>query len=965
MTIEPVGIANIRHNQMLMKTVSESIPDLQRAHAQSIAELLAALAVDPAHGLEQKQVHARLRRHGPNRLAEARPRSPWTILFDQFRSLIVLLLAAALAASIASRDWPEAAAIGVVILINAAIGFVSELRAVRSMEALRRLGHANATVRRDGTLQRVDAEVLVPGDIVVLEGGDVVTSDVRLIEASKLQTDESTLTGESMPVDKQPQPLPADTLVADRSNMLFKGTAVTRGSALGVVAATGMATELGRISRLVEKGLDRGKTPLERRLDQLGRSLVWITLGLTALVAVAGILSGRPPLLLVKTSIALAVAAIPEGLPIVATLALARGMWRMAKRNALIRRLSAVETLGATTVICADKTGTLTENRMTVVRASTANGDIEVASAADRPRFSHEGLRHRGVLGSAAACAAPGVRSLQQHRAAAKPGATRRRSHGACPAGRRDRRRLRSSSAARAPARTARGLVRSRSQDDGHLPSRRRASARPREGSAGGCDRRLHARAPGAESLGLGSDARAAWLARNDALAAEGLRVLALAEKEAASEQADPYEGLTVLGLLGLVDPPRSDVAASIAACRSAGVRVVMLTGDQAPTARYVARRLGLCAGDEPILTGSDLKHLAGAPEGEAARLLRAPVFSRVSPQQKLDLIQLYQGQGEIVAMTGDGVNDAPALKSADIGIAMGERGTDVAREASDMVLRDDAFASIVAAIEQGRIIFSNIRAFIRYLISCNISEILVVFLAAVANLPLPMLPLQILFLNLVTDVFPALALGAGEGEAGAMRRPPRDPKEPVLTRRHWIGIAAHGLLLSAAVLGALLAASFWLDLGEPRSVTISFLTLAFAQLWHVFNIRDADSGVFLNEVTRNPYVWGALALCTSLILLAIHVRPVAAVMQIADPGLIGWTLVIGFSFGSLLVGQAALLVLRAGSADRTVTPPAASRVGDAAPARRSADAGKARRLDQTASAPSPGSSPRPRRGSR
>ncbi|MCP3904641.1 MAG: cation-transporting P-type ATPase [Planctomycetes bacterium] len=881
------------------------------AHARPGEEIAAELGVDPQRGLTTSEARRRLRRYGRNRLREARPRSALALLVHQFRSLIVALLVAALVISMFTRDWPEAIAIGVVIVINAAIGFVSELRAVRSMEALRRMGRAMTVVRRDGRAQNLPADALVPGDLVLVEGGDVVTADIRLLAASKLLGDESALTGESAPVRKHPDPLPAATTLAERANMLFKGTAVTNGSGLGVVVSTGMTTELGQISRLVEEGLDPQRTPLERRLDQLGRSLVWVTVALTALVALAGVLSDRPPLLIVKTAIALAVAAVPEGLPIVATLALARGMWRMARQNALIRRLAAVETLGATTVICTDKTGTLTENRMVVTTLATAGGNLDVGT--DRARGDDEdlGALRRDMLEVGVLCnnAQVGDSARDERRRVGDPmeialleaGARFGLDHASLLERTPELREVAFDSQTKMMATYHRSGDRVRVCVKG-APEAVLAAA-----THGGT---------GDDLAALDPERRAEWTRRNDALAADGMRVLALATKDVDDEAAPPFEGLTLLGLVGLVDPPRPDVRDAVIACQSAGVRIVMLTGDQAATAAFVGRRLGLLgADDERIVHADDLPADPTADvdgDGDATpRVLDASLFARVSPAQKLDLIRLYQSRGEIVAMTGDGVNDAPALKSADIGIAMGKRGTEVAREAADMVLRDDAFPTIVAAIGQGRVIFDNIRCFIRYLISCNISEILVVFLAAAANLPLPMLPLQILFLNLVTDVFPALALGFGEGDERVMDRPPRDPQEPVVTRRHWAGIAAHGVLLAVVTLAALVLALYWLKLDEQQAVTVSFLTIALAQLWHVFNVRRAGSGTISNEITRNPYVWGAIVLCCGLVAAAMYVPALASALDVVDPGPRGWLLLLTASFVPLLVGQAVLIGIR------------------------------------------------------
>ncbi|HEX6317484.1 MAG TPA: cation-transporting P-type ATPase [Burkholderiales bacterium] len=815
-------------------------------------EVLRAQRVDAARGLEAREVLERRGRHGRNRLRAARRRSGWSILARQFASLIVVLLGAAAAVAFAMRDWVEGVAILAVIAINAAIGFFTELRAVRSMEALHRLGQASARVRREGAVREVPAAELVPGDIVLVEAGDVVTADLRLVKGSKLQANESALTGESAPVEKRERAAAHDTPLAERTPMLYKGTALTRGAGEAVVVGTGLDTELGRITSLVEE-TEAAATPLERRLDRLAHRLVWVTLVLAAAVAAAGLATGRELGLTIQTAIALAVATIPEGLPVVATIALARGMWRMARRNALINRLSAVETLGATGVICTDKTGTLTENRMTVhgfelAEQRTEEEALEVGALCNNAE-GETGDPMEVALLAAAQKAGIGRRALEE-------------------------RLPRVNEVAFDPETR---MMATFHRGDGGL---RIAIKGAPEAVINACT--------------LDDPEKKEWLRRNEALAAEGLRVLGLARAEAADESVDPYDGPQLVGLVALRDPPREDVREAIARCRAAGIRVVMVTGDQAVTARAIAEAVGL-GKDLEVLSGSALRPFGELSEAERQKLLRAGVFARVSPRQKLDLIDLHQRSGEVVAMTGDGVNDAPALKKADIGIAMGKRGTQVAREAAAMVLRDDAFASIVAAVEQGRIIFDNIRRFVLYLLSCNVSEVMVVGLASLVSAPLPILPLQILFLNLVTDVFPALALGVGKGDPRVMRRAPRPAAESILERRHWIAIAAYGALITAATLGAFAVALLGLRLDERAAVTVSFLTLALAQLWHVFNMG----------ALRNPWVWSALALCVALLAAALYLPALADVLHLSPPDAGAWLVIAGFSVLPLAAGQA------------------------------------------------------------
>ncbi len=885
--------------------------------ADSPEAILESLDTSLEHGLSQSEAQRRLRHYGPNRLRATQRRSGWYILWDQFASLIVVLLVTAAVVAFAFDERVEGFAILAVIFLNAGIGFMTEHRAVRSMEALRELGHRETTVRRDGSARSLAADLLVPGDIVVLDAGDVLTADVRVLSGSRLQVDESPLTGESLPIEKDVEPVPAETPLAERSSMLFKGTAVARGSGEGVVVATGMATELGQISSLVEEA-EPQTTPLEQRLDRLARRLIGLTFAIALLVAGTVLASGHEPYLAVEIAIALAVAAIPEGLPIVATIALARGMWRMARRNALIEQLAAVETLGSTTVILTDKTGTLTENRMTVVEFQLAN---------DRVQVSGTGLDTEGHfrLGGAEVAVSELPNLLEAVRIAVL-----------CNNANLDRSVDGDVRATGDPTEVAllvaglkagldrRELLREAPEvlEVAFDPeTKRMATLHGKQGAT------LAAVKGAPETVidcctgvwtregrqPLEERDRDRWHKRAEEMAARGQRVLALASASIEAPAAFDFEGLVLLGLVGFFDPPRERVRTAIDACQAAGIRVVMVTGDHGATAWSVASAVGLIdpEPEEPVsfVDGRTLPPFAELSEAQARELLNASVIARATPRQKLDLIELHQRSGAVVAMTGDGVNDAPALKKADIGVAMGLRGTQVAREAADMVLRDDELGTIVSAVAQGRAIFANIRKFVVYLMSCNVSEIFVVGLGAMAQGPLPILPLQILFLNLVTDVFPALALGVGEGSPALMRDPPRDPREPVLARRHWRSIFSLGAVIALSVLAALAVSVFWLEKPSLEATTIAFLTLAMAQLWHVFTMRDPGSGWIRNEITGNPWIWGALGLCLVLLLLAVYWAPLAAVLSIGNPGLSGWAVATASSLVPLVVGQLALLL--------------------------------------------------------
>jgi Ca2+-transporting ATPase len=874
-------------------------------------DILESLSVSIEEGLDQQTVRTRRKKYGHNRLRQAQPPSALQILWRQFKSLIMLLLAGATALSFFMGDWIEGIAIIIVILLTVVIGFVTEIKAVRSMEALRKMSRVKAVVRRNGQIKEVAAEQLVPGDIVVLDGGDIVTADLRLVEANKLRADESALTGESVPVNKTLEPLDEETGLAERRNMLFKGTAVTSGSGAGVVVATGMHTELGRITELVEEAKEE-VTPLEKRLEGLGHKLIWITLSIAAVVALMGIFRGKEIYFMVKTAIALAVAAIPEGLPIVATVALARGMIQMARRNALINRLASVETLGATTVIFTDKTGTLTENKMTVTRLRFDTQEFEVRDGTGEEEGlfysdgeivnseNHEMLSEAlriGVLCSNASLP-DGTTDKDEDTGVGDP-----------------------LEVALLVAGSKAGIYRDQLLEE--MPEEREESFDPETKMMATFHRqndRFYVAVKGApeavlqvsssvvtdgNSKDLTEKNKKKWLDQNNKMAEAGLRVLALARKVGVSStDVRPYEKLEFFGLVGLLDPPRAQIKDSIAECRNAGIRVIMVTGDQAVTAKSIADQIDLNKNSSEAVLGKDLKNFESLSENETDRLLQIPIFARVSPKQKLDLVAIHQKNGSVVAMTGDGVNDAPSLKKADIGIAMGKRGTQVACEASDMILKDDAFSTIVLAVKHGRVIFNNIRKFVVFLLSGNVGEVLSVGLASLANAPLPLLPLQILFINLVMDVFPALALGLGGATPNIMQKSPRDAHEAILTRQHWFSIVLYGAIITVPVLGILYIGLNVLGLSDSEAVTLSFLTLAFARLWHVLNMRDNESGFFRNEVTGNRFIWGAIALCTFLVLLTVYVPGLADILDVVNPGQTGWAMILIMSMVPLVVGQ-------------------------------------------------------------
>ncbi len=880
--------------------------EFENAFSKSGEAVANDLETDPTKGLSDMEVERQRERHGPNQLRRQKKKSVLTILIHQFNGIIVWLLAAAAGLSFFMGDIAEGIAIVVVLVLNAAIGFFTELRAARSMEALFKIAEVSSRVRRDGRICTVNAHELVPGDIAILEAGDVVTTDIRLLEASNLQADESILTGESTPVVKSIEAVDAQAAIGDRTSMLFKGTSITEGAGEGIVVATGMDTELGQISDLAQSA-ESEVAPLERRLNKLGHRLVWLTLALAVLTIGAGVLRGNDVAIMVQTGVALAVAAVPEGLPVVATLSLARGMWRMADRNALITRLSSVETLGATTVILTDKTGTLTENRMTVLRYLLADEEIEVDDTVfevgGETISPKDDERLKAALRIGALCNNAELGSNTEDDSSGDPMEVALLS--VAQAGQTGRQTLLETAPeikefAFDPDRKMMATL--HQEDDGFYLAIKGAP----EAVIEVCDTVL----VDDGTRDLTKESREDWRKRASQAAQSGLRLLGLAMKRAQSGEADPYEGLTLVGLVCLLDPVRKDVPDAARAARAAGVRIVMLTGDHADTARTIACNAGLGDDDLTVIEGHELDDYdsESSSDDEKARILATDVFARVAPDTKLKLVALYQQSGQIVAMTGDGVNDAPALKKSDIGVAMGQRGTQVAQEAAHMVLKDDNFATIIVAMRQGRVIFDNIRKFVVYLMSCNVSEVLVVGLAVGAGLPAPLLPLQILFLNLVTDVFPAFALGLGKGDDKIMQQPPRDPAEAIVNRPRWLMIGALGAAITVATLGAFALALYWLDLPPEQSVTVAFITLALAQLWNVFNVRDADSGLIDNEVVRNPWIWGAILLCLGLVGVALWLPSLAELLGLPGPGLNGLVLAAASSFIPLVLGQVLLL---------------------------------------------------------
>ncbi len=851
--------------------------------------ILEQLKVSLEQGLNSTQVSENQNKYGKNALQEKSPISPWKIFIDQFKSIMIILLVVTAIVSFVMEQWVEGIAVIAVITINTGIGFFTEFKAKTSMEALRNLSQQTTKVLRNGKVNEIPAEEITIGDILLFEAGDMVTADVRLITSSKLNINESALTGESVPVEKTPDTLTKEVPIIERANMLFKGTAVTNGSAKTVVLAIGMETELGKISTLVETA-EEGRTPLEERLDKMSTKLIWVTLFIAVFIIVLGIITGKELIMMIKTGIALAVAAIPEGLPIVATMALAKGMWSMAKKKALINKLSSVETLGAVTVICTDKTGTLTENKMTVQVYELDEGRIQINpdQKLDNNSVTLNKALEVGVLCNTASSEKDGKTDkslgdpmeLALLQVAERKDLSKTKLYELYPLIKED-----------AFDNTLKMMATYHKQNEQVLIAVKGAPEAVFEV--------ITKRFTNNNQIDFSVEDKESWKAKSQDLANQGLRVLALAYKEVNSESEKPYENLIFIGLVGLLDPPRSDVKEAIMQCKTAGIRIIMATGDQKGTAINIAKAVSIIDTEEnKVLAG---EHLEKTEELDSKNGF---VFYRINPKQKLELVEFLQERNEIVAMTGDGVNDAPALKKSDIGIAMGQRGTQVAKDIADMVLQDDRFNTIVAAIGQGRVIYSNIRRFVIYLLSCNISEIFIVLLATLVNFPLPILPLQILYLNLITDVFPALALGVGEGDESYLKQAPRDPKEAILLRSHWLQIAAYGMLITIAVLTSFYIALNHLNLGIAKSITIAFLTLGFSQVFHVFNMRNSQTtGLLINDISKNPYIWGAILLCTFLLVAPVYTPGLNKLLALQLLNVEEWALILSLSFLPLVLG--------------------------------------------------------------
>ncbi|CAN5430361.1 cation-transporting P-type ATPase [soil metagenome] len=851
---------------------------------------------DSEKGLSQEEAAQRLEKYGANTIVQEKKTSLWFVFIRQFNSPLVYLLIVAAAASFFFKEWLDGSAILIVIFINSLIGFYMEYQAERSMEALKKLSTLPAKVIRDGKLAEINAEELVPGDLVFLEAGDMVPADGKIARSSQLQIDEAALTGESIPVEKKPGTLDEATPLAERTNMLYKGTFVTKGNSYGITTGTGMQTELGKIASLVQSA-EQVATPLEKKLEEFSKKLIKVTVVLVVIIFGAGLLNGQKLLQMLETSIALAVAAIPEGLPIVATLALAQGMLKMAKYNVIVKKLSAVETLGGTNVICTDKTGTLTQNKIEVNLIVTPIGKYDVSNS-KQANVSDQAFQH--VLRTAVLCNTASIGNDKKE--TGDPLEIGLLKFANAQGAKIELLRKESPTLEEEPFSSETKIMATLHKvEDVYFAFAKGATEEL-------IDRCTHI-ATETDDSEFTSELKSNWLSESEKLAASGLRVIAAAFKKTKQEETDLSSGLTFAGLYGMVDPPRPEVFEAIRECKSAGIKVIMITGDHPSTAQNIGRQLGMLEdGAQPVIVGKEMNEYEKLTEPEKDKWINTTIFARVSPKQKLDLVSVLQEKKYIVGMTGDGVNDAPALKKSDIGIAMGLRGSQVAQEVADMILKDDSFSSIVMAIRQGRIIFDNIRKFVIFLLSCNMAELLVIAVASVLNLHFQLVALQILYINIITDVLPALALGVTAGSNSIMEQPPRNSDEPIIDKKRWIAIIYYSVVITITTLGAVLISHYTTHKSEALNPelcnNILFFTLIISQLLHTFNMNSAGSNFFRSEVVKNKYVWYATAVSVIFLGLSYKIPIIGKALDIFPMSGEDWLICIGMSIASLIIIQ-------------------------------------------------------------
>lgn len=879
-------------------------------------EALHELKSSPTQGLPDQEVGLRRERYGDNALTEKKGISPISLFLNQFKDFMVLVLVVATLVSGLLGEYLDAITIIVIILMNGILGFVQEFRAERSLRALKELSAPMAKVIRNGAQVDIHASELVPGDIVVLESGDRIPADLRFIEVSGLYVEESALTGESVPVSKMTDRIEgAEVALGDQKNCGFMGTMVTRGSAKAVVTRTGMATEMGKIADLLQS-TDVMETPLQHRLDQLGKILIVIALVLTVMVVVAGIMHGQPMYGMFLAGVSLAVAAIPEGLPAIVTIALALGVQRMIRRKAIVRKLPSVETLGCASVICSDKTGTLTQNKMTVTHLWSGGRILEVTGEGHEPSGDvlwegkpidlRKELAVRRLMQISVLC---NNAALIQEQPADRKKTGKERPSWFIKGDPTEGALVVLAAKAGMTQHSLAGIY-NRLKEFPFDSDRKRMSVLVEhqggqlvytKGAPDVLLQRCSYILWDGHVIPLTDTVRQKVAAANEAMARSALRVLGFAYRdvkpgEACESESEAEGGMIFVGLAGMIDPPRKEVRSAIYKCRQAGIKTVMITGDHQATAEAIADRLGMIPRGGLTLSGPQLTMMSDEELDEKVEDIY--VYARVSPEHKLRIVKALQKRGHVVAMTGDGVNDAPAIKAADIGVAMGITGTDVTKEASSLVLSDDNFATIISAIEEGRGIYENIRKFIRYLLASNVGEILTMFIAMMLGMPLPLVPIQILWVNLVTDGLPAMALGVDQSEGDLMQHKPRKAKESIFARRLGWKILSRGVLIGLCTLAA-----FWLVLRDnpgdadnlTRAQTVAFSTLVMAQLIHVFDCRSSRS-IFHRNILENRYLVVAVLSSVILMLGVVYIEALQPIFKTVGLSFREWALVFVFA---------------------------------------------------------------------
>lgn len=881
----------------------------------NIRETAEKLKTCTEKGLDAEEVKKRQQKYGLNELKEKKPVTLFQRFINQFKDFLVMILIIASIISLVLGEVTDSVVILIIVILNAILGVLQEYRASKALEALKQLASPKTLVVREGKIQEIPSKELVPGDIVLLEAGNYVPADLRLIESVNLKIDEASLTGESVPVEKDAGAVfTEDVPLGERSNSAFMGTIITYGRGKGIVTATGMDTQIGLIAQMLES-LEEEETPLQKKLSQFGKVLGTICLVIVAIIFAIGVLRGLGYREMFMTAISLAVAAIPEGLPAIVTIVLALGMQRMVKRHSIVKKLHAVETLGSTTVICTDKTGTLTQNEMTVTAIYTGGQIYKVTGEGYKP-YGEFIKEHKGttispnsvpdlsqILKIGALCNDSRIEESKDNNtwkvigdptegalivAAAKGGLWYIELNNVLPRKQEipfdsDRKRM---TTIHYDKNTSKYLVCVKGAPDILLNL---------------CNSIFD----NVNIAQLTDDKKANILQINTSMANQALRVLGFAYKELESlpETISPdviETDLVFVGLMGMIDPPRKEAIEAVEVCKSAGIKPIMITGDYKDTAVAIARELKLS--DRIIaITGKELDEMSDEELEEV--IDKVNVFARVSPEHKVKIVNSVKKKGEIVAMTGDGVNDAPALKNADIGIAMGITGTDVAKEASDLILTDDNFASIVAAVEEGRVIYSNIRKFINFLLSCNIAEILIIFFAMILGLPIPLIPIQILWLNLVTDAFPALALGMEKKEPGIMNMPPRDPKEPILNKTMRRGILSQSTAIAIAVLGI-----FFYALNSTENLilarTFAFATLITSELFRAQTARSENIPLFKLGLFTNKYMFLGTLLSFVMMLIVMYIPFIGNVFKTVPLTLNQWLIIVGFSLLPAIVAE-------------------------------------------------------------